>query len=340
MRLSTSVVLLGLAVAAGLASAQQAPAAPQVTYRTFAEVALYPERDAPAAAVSENESRIAAEIAATIQTIPVRVGQTVPKGAVVARLDCRDYELAVQKAQAAHDSARARAALAQSQLARARELKGQNFISAEALSQRETESAVQQAEVKLARAQLDTARHSRQKCTLRAPFPAIVKARQGQVGELASPGTPLLTLVDASGTEISAQVQLKDVASLKAAKEVRFMGLDQPYPARLLRVSPAVNRDARNVEARLAFAGDAAAPGTDGRIVWREHRPHLPDELLLRREGRLGIFILEGSKARFVALPQAQEGRPVAADLSPQTRIVVEGRHGLRDGQAFTVVQP
>lgn len=320
-----------------------APAAlaepPAVTYRSYAQVALYPERDAPATAVSDNESRIAAEIAATIVAVPVEVGQVVPKGAVVARLDCRDYELAVHKAQAAHESALARARLAQAQLKRAAELHRQAFISAEALSQRETEYAVQQADVKLSRAQLDTARHNRQKCTLRAPFPAIVKARPGQVGELAAPGTPLLVLVDAGGTEVSAQVQLKDVDSLEAAQEVRFLGLDGAYPVKLLRVSPAVNRDARNVEARLAFTGKRAAPGSDGRIVWRDHRPHLPADLVSRRDGRLGVFVIDGGRARFVPLPQAQEGRPAPAPLPPEAKIVIDGRHGLHDGQAFSSVR-
>lgn len=318
-----------LAVPAG---AQQ-PAAPAPTWKTFAQVAVFPERDAPAGAVSRNESRIAAEIPATIAALPVDVGQVVGKGAVVARLDCRDYDLAAQKSQAALDAAAARAKLAESQLARARELHGRNFISADALTQRETESAVQRAEVKLARAQLDTAKRAQEKCVLRAPFPAIVKARQGQVGELAAPGTPLLTLVDAGTTEIAAQVQVRDAESLKAAKDIRFVTPTGSHAARLLRVSPAINRDARNVEARLAFADQPAPPGSEGRIVWRDPRPHLPAELVSRRAAGLGVFVLNSDTARFVPLPGAQEGRPAPADLPADTRVVIDGRHGLRDGQ-------
>jgi len=322
-----------LALAALPALAQQPPQPAAVTTKAFKDVAQHPAREAPASAVSLNESRLSAEVSATVKEVAFDVGQVAPKGAVLIRLDARDHELALAKAQAALDSSRARARLAEQQLNRARELAKQNFYSAEALSQKETELAVHQAQVKLDQAQAAQARRNVEKCTLRAPFQAIVRSRQAQVGELAAPGAPLMTLSEATRVEVAAQVPPRDIASLKGAAEVRFAGSGGEFKVKLLRVSPAISREARVVDVRLAFADQPAAPGADGRILWNDPVPHLPAELVSKRGAAFGVFVVENSVARFIPLPGAQEGRPVAAPMLADKRIVADGRHGLADGQ-------
>jgi RND family efflux transporter MFP subunit len=327
--------ILPLLVLVALPVLAQQPAQPPVVgAKTFKEVALYPLREAPAAAVSLNESRLSAEISATVKEVAFDVGQVAPKGAVLIRLETRDYALGLARAQAALDSSRARAKLAEQQLNRARELAKQNFYSAEALTQKETEFAVQRAQVRLDQAQLAQAQRNLEKCTLRAPFQAIVRSRQAQVGELAAPGTPLMTLSEATRVEVAAQVPPRDIESLQGAREVRFAGSGGEFKVKLLRVSPAISREARTVDVRLAFADKPAAPGADGRLLWNDPQPHLPAELVSKRGSAFGVFVLENNVARFLPLPDAQEGRPVAAPQLADRRIVIEGRHGLADGQA------
>ncbi|MDH5535550.1 MAG: efflux RND transporter periplasmic adaptor subunit [Betaproteobacteria bacterium] len=313
----------------------QAPAKPAanapsaaIGARPLRELAIYPERSAPAQSLPANESKLSAEISARILALPYDVGQIVRKGAIVARLDARDFELAVAKVKASMDAVEARIALAQSQLKRAKALERQNFITDEAVIQRETELAVQRAELAVQQASLATAMREIEKTTVRAPFDAIVKQRHAGVGELASPGAALVTLIDRSQPEVSAQVQLKDSQSLKDANGAVFSA-DAPYPVKLTRVSPAVDRESRTVEARLAFQDRAAPPGTSGKLVWRETRPHLPPEYVVRRNGVLGMFVMSGGAPEFVVLPGAQEGRPVALAQPADTLIVTEGRNRL-----------
>ncbi|MCX8086115.1 MAG: efflux RND transporter periplasmic adaptor subunit [Rhodocyclaceae bacterium] len=323
-----------------LACSREAPpaaasAAPVYQFARVAEVAFHPERSAPAAVVGKHEARLSAEVAAVIQALPVDVGQTVKQGQVLVRLDARDARLALERAEAAVAQAEARLALAEAQAARARALREQNFISAEALSLRETEVAAAAADLRAAVAQRATAQRTLEKHTLVAPFDAVVRERRGQVGELAAPGSALLTLVSARELELSAQLQPQDVPSLEDAvfPAPTFVTAGARHEVRLVRISPAVNRESRSVEARLAFVGAPPAAGSEGRLVWRDPRPHLPADLLVRREGRLGVFVAEGGKARFHALAEAQEGRPAAIDLAPETRLVTQGRHALQDGQ-------
>jgi RND family efflux transporter MFP subunit len=320
---------------AGVSLAAVAQDPQPVTWKPLAEVLVHTEREAPAAALSLNESRIASEVTARVRAIPAEVGAVVEAGGVLIELDRRDAELALERAQAALASVLARIRHAEFQLQRARELHKRNFASDDMLTQRETELDVLRAERAGAEAQRASAQRELDKCTVRAPYRAIVHARQAQVGELATPGTPLLTLIDVSRIEVSAQIQPKDSAALQGAQDIRFVAPGEEHPLRLLRISPAIDRATRTQEARLAFAAEPAAPGTEGRIRWRGDGNLLPAELLSRREGRLGVFVAAGDTARFIVLEQAQEGRSVAINLAPDTRIILDGRFGLQDGQTI-----
>jgi RND family efflux transporter MFP subunit len=330
-----ALLALGSAAHAGKTlptTADPASARQAVEARRLDAIALYPQRDASAQVVALNEARIAAEISGRIEALAVEAGQTIAHGALVARIDCRDYQLARDQAQAARAAADSRLVLAMQQLDQARALQAKGFVSKEALTARETEVSVRRADVLQARAQLNTAAHAVEKCEIRAPFPAIVRARLGQVGELAVPGTPLAALIDTRRIEISAQVQLRDRVSLSHTQAIRFEGDGGTRSATLVRVSPAIDRQARTVEARLRFAADGLPPGAQGRILWRDTRPHLPAALVVRREGRLGVFVINGGRAHFTPLANAQEGRPVAVDLPPSARVVVKGQLLLHDG--------
>lgn len=307
-----------------------------IATRPFSELAIYPEREAFASVLSLNDSRIAAEISARIVEIPVEVGQVVERGAVLVRLDPADFELAVQQAEAALEAVRARAVLARSQLERARALMQQGFISSEALNQREAEARAAAADASAGEAALARARRGLAKSVVRAPFRAIVRERLASVGEIASPGTQLLRVLDASRIEVSAQVSSDDAAELPRVKQIAFV--DQAatrYALKLIRVVPALDPRERSQEARLRFTGEPALPGAAGRVLWKTQRAHVPAAFVLRRDGQLGVFVAENGKARFVALPEAQEGRPAALDLPAQTRIVTEGRLQLRAGDAI-----
>lgn len=333
--------LLCAALVAAISATRPVAAQPErigVTTAPAATVHFFPERDAPAAAVARNESRLGAEIAARIAAIPAEVGQTVPRGAVVVQLDDADARLAVAQAEAALNSARARLALAESQLARARDLQKQEFISPEALAQRETETAVVRAEVANAEAALRSAQRLLEKTVIRAPFAGVVMARPGQVGEIAQPGAPLVVLKDAAPPEVSSPIpaDLADGLGPKVAFE--FVASSARYPLRLLRISPAVQTATRTREARLAFVREAPPAGTEGRLHWRDPRPHLPAELIVQRsrngETVFGAFVVEGGRAKFVPIPQAQAGRPAPSPLAPNAQVVVSGQAALQDGQA------
>ncbi|MBI5330681.1 MAG: efflux RND transporter periplasmic adaptor subunit [Betaproteobacteria bacterium] len=299
--------------------------------KPLSELAVYPERTAQAQVVSLNESKVAAEISARIEQLAPEPGQVIAKGALIARLDCRDSDLAAERAKAALAAAEAQARLATVQFERANKLANEKFVSRESLDTRAAELDVAKANVGVNTAALKTAQFNQSKCVVSAPFAAVVVARLAQAGELAAPGTPLVSLLDRASIEVKAEVREADVRSLNAARAVRFAGPEADYPLRLIRVSPAVDKATRLAEARLRFTAKPAASGASGKIEWNTNEAHVPADLVMRRNNRLGVFVAEGKTARFHPLPTAEEGRPaLASGLKLESQIVVGGAGEIR----------
>ena len=157
--LSLSLSLLLAACGEKPTEAPPAAAAPiAVGVVRFAELGFHPERDAPATLLGKNETRIAAEASARIVAIAVDSGDAVKAGQVLVRLDAKDAELALARAEAGLAQSAARLAQAEAQMGQARSLREKNFISAEALTLRETELTATRADVQSARASRDSAR--------------------------------------------------------------------------------------------------------------------------------------------------------------------------------------
>jgi len=309
------------------------------------QVWLLPKREAPADVVARNESRLSAEVTGTLQRWGADVGASVKRGELLAQIDPRDYELAVQRAQANLNASQSRLKLAQAQLQRSRDLVAQGFFSQEALGQRETEVALVQTEVNIARAQLATEQRQLGKTRLVAPFAGTVRERMAQTGEAVAPGTVLYVLVESGHNEVNATLSPSDVAGLSNATGIQLRTREGPFAVRLLRVSDAVTAPARTRAARLAFvdAGNTPPAGTSGTLRWQERQPHLPPSLMVRRDGALGVFVVQGegerATARFVPVPGAQESRatPVPGSLSDSGLVVVRGQEALQNGQAVEI---
>ena len=307
-------------------------AATPITTRPLAEVLIYPERSAPATVESLNDADLSAEITARIERILVRVGDEVQPGEVLAELDCRDYRSRLAAQQAALRQLEAQHRLAASQLERTRSLRERRGASEEDVEQRETELLGLDAQLASQREAIVQAQLNVDRCAIRAPYRAAVTARLGDEGTLAAPGTHLLRIVQTDALELGAQLRADEVQDLRSAAAVAFDVQGERYPVELRRTVPVIDPRTRTVEVRLTFPERAAPPGTAGRLVWRTATAHVPADLLVRRNGTLGVFVASDGAAQFKALPGAQEGQPAAVDLPPDTRIVVAGRERLGDG--------
>jgi len=297
-------------------------------------IASYPERSAPATVVSLNDTTITSEVSATVTALPVRVGDVVEPGRVLARLDCTDYLHAQREALASLESLDARIELARKRLERTRLLTERQSLSEDALDERIADLAVFQAERKAAAAGLDSARLNVERCKVTSPYQAVVTERISSVGEYVSTGTPLLRIMDIFDIELSAQVPVDEIVQIERTDEIYFEYAGYRYPVTVRTILPAINSLTRNREVRLLFSRDKALAGAAGKLIWVDQRPHIPANLLVSRGDSLGIFVATERKAVFVPLAGARTGRSTPVSLPPQTRLIVEGHRALEDGDA------
>jgi len=311
-----------------------------VKSRPLSSVAIFQELRAPASVISTSNSRISAEVSARIQAFPSAVGETVNKGDVIVRLEKSDYQLALEREQARLEALQARIELADYELKRAQSLSRKQAVSDQLLKQRQTELNTLLADNKSQQATVALAKRNLDKTDIRAPFPAIVTEQIGQVGELAAPGTPLLQIVDSSNLEVTAKIQAQYAQEVSQTRSLAFVQAGKAFPLHLRAITPAIDSKTRTREVRLSFIEQRPLPGSAGELVWKQVKASLPADLVVKRKGKLGVFVVNNANdktARFVPLPVAEAGRPVMADLPPDTLVITQGRFRLQDGDAITV---
>ena len=336
-RVGVSTLLSGLFLIVPLSLGAQSSI--PVKASRLADIAIYPGKFAPATVVSLNNTAVSTQVGARIDEISVQVADIAEPGSILARLDCRDFELARKQVEAKIASLKARIELAQRRLTRTETLVDKQTVSEELLDEREADLAVLQADYQGTLSQLDKSRLDISRCMIVSPYKAVITARTGSVGEFAQKGTKLFEIVDIGQLEISAQVPATDIEQVITVKDLYFEDSTGRYDVELRALAPTVNTQTRNREARLLFTDAAALPGAAGKLIWQDNRPHISARLLVRRQDSLGVFIVDKGKARFHALPGANQGRAAPTALPADTRVVTEGQYGLQDGEAVKVIR-
>jgi len=326
--------LIGCGQGAVESAPAQQPVANAVRTAPLSELIQPLARSAPASVLAPNESQLSAEVAAPVLRVHADVGATVAADEVLLELDATDLRLVLGQAEARVRAARARVGQASQRLERARALIAQNFVSKDELLALDTERESAQAEVAVAQADQRVALRNVDKARVRAPFAGVVVERQAQVGVLASIGMPLLRLIDLSAAEVEAALQVVEAERLDQAVALVFDSQGRRYPVRVLRLAGVVDRAARTRVVRLGFVDEAAPAGSSGALRWEIPARQLPPRLLVRRGDVLGVFTVDGGKARLLDVTGASEGRAFEVDLPASTQIVVEGHQGLNDGDA------
>lgn len=316
---------LGLLTTVAIASEPYAP---------LSEIAIHPNRSAPATALSLNQATLSAQILAPVKNIAVGVSQKVAKGELLLELDCTDYRLALDTAEVALNTAQARLKLANSQKKRSDQLLGKQLTSQESADTAQVEAIARRGEFEQAKLARKKATVEVSRCQIMAPFDGIVVERAASVGQLATVGTALVSLVETHNMELSALIKPDQLEQLKQAKSLIFEA-NKTYPVGIIRLGGVVNSQTRNQEIRLAFNAARPAPGTAGKLTWMDSRPYVPADYVVVRRGTLGVFLAQNGKAKFVPLPGAIPGRPALATFKSNEKIITENLGQMVDGDAL-----
>ncbi len=221
-------------------------------------------------------------------------------------------------------------------LKRANELKNNQYISADDLLGRETDVAVLRADLLRLKVAEQAANRQAEKTKIRAPFAGVVTQRQAQQGQLLTVGSPIMNLVQISDPQIHAKIPGHLSSQLVQADRTAFLQNNTEVPVELIKLSNVIEQQTSIQTARFKPLGEVVV-GNTGQLVWYLTGQLLSAELVVKRQGKLGVFIVNGQQAKFMPLPNAQEGRPVPMNETPGWQVIIGGRERLQDGQIISV---
>ncbi len=165
-----------------------------------------------------------------VLSVEVETGDRVEKGTLLAEIDPRDVQSALDQAEADLESARVRAATAESERARSQRLLDLGLISTQEYEATKDSAAAAQATLVRAKATLDLAQKRRNDVTIRAPITGTVIERAVEPGQIIASATSGFS----GGTTL---FQMADLADLQVRAKVDEVDIGQVHPGQTARVS-------------------------------------------------------------------------------------------------------
>src|SRR6476646_10910734 len=176
--------------------------------------------------------QVGTQVSGQVAAIYVDYNDHVRKGQLLARIDPRLQNQAVDAAQAQLERARAMKEQAEGDYRRSKQLFDMNAITASEFSTVQSSFAVQKANVRSAEIALERARQNLAYTTICAPIDGVIVERNVDVGQTvaANFSAPQLFLIanDLSDMRILAAVDESDIGAIKRGQPVEFTV--QAYP--------------------------------------------------------------------------------------------------------------
>lgn len=216
--------------------------------RTEAEVPSF-----TTAVVERRDVEVVAEAAGLVEPVQVvevkanasgelldvypETGDVVTKGSLLAEIDPRDVQSALDQAQADHESASVRLAIAEAELRRSERLLEEGVIAEQELDVDRDVAASARATLVRAETSLRLAREKRQDVTIRAPINGTVLERNVEPGQIVasatanvSGGTALFLMADLSTMQVRTKVDEVDIGDVHGGQQARVTV--EAYPNR------------------------------------------------------------------------------------------------------------
>jgi RND family efflux transporter MFP subunit len=242
----------------------------------------------PAEAVVEavRQATVAAQIQGRVVDVRVDAGQKVQKGELLMRIDAREATEGAAAAQAQLIQAKAN-------YERTMNLFLQKFVSAAALDKAE-------ADLKAAQATASASGATVSHAEVTAPITGIVAQRQTELGEMATPGKPLVTVYDPKGLRVIASVPQYKLGDVKRAGRARleFPEAGLWLDASRVEILPTADARSHTVTARLYLPDEAAGvmPGMAARahfVTGKAKKLTVPPQAVIRRGEVTGVYVVD-----------------------------------------------
>jgi len=249
-------------------------------------------------------------------------------------IDRSDQAQQIAQLAAQVDSARANAALAQSNYQRAVALQGRGFVSKAEIDSKKATRDAANAQVRVAQAQLSSMRAEVGRLNVVAPVSGLVLARSVEVGQIVGPGSgALFRLAEGGQMEMRAQLSQQDLTQVHVGipATVTPVGSSRSFSGQVWQVSPVIDPQSRLGDVRIGVpydpsmrpGGFAEARITAGTTV----APMLPQSAVLSDDKGNYVYIINGKnlvERRDIQIGSVNDsGVTVASGISGNETVVL-----------------
>lgn len=279
-----------------------------------------------------NQATVSAQTSGRIAELPFDVNDFVDAGNVIMRFTDTEQRAALRRAQAALGEGNARYAEAAQEYERVSNMFENGTVSQSRFDQAKANRDAAQARLNAARSGVESAEEQLEYTVVRAPYAGIVAERHVELGELVSPGQPLITGLSLQSLRVNVDVPQSMFHAVRTIGKAFVYIDDQRIAGTKLTFFPVADVAANTFRVRVDLPDGSATlyPGMIvkvGFVVGETKRLLVPANAVVRRSELSGVYIVTDER---VALRQIRLGRvfgesiEVLAGLSEGEQVAAE----------------
>lgn len=292
---------------------------------------------------------VAARLMSYVTAVRVQEGDRVSEGQILATLDPRDQDTAVNRASAMKEevtsgiaeatagasAAKANVDLAQATFRRMSELHAKRSVTDQELDEASArlkaaqggydaaQSRLKQLSAKMTQVEQEVRMSSLQRgyTTVTAPFAGTITSRSAEPGMLAMPGVPLFTLERSGAFRLEANVEEARLASLRVGGnvEIRLGDAEETIAGRISEIVPSIDTTSRSGIVKIDLPASSAnlRTGAFGRAIFPQSASParaaltIPANAVIERGQLQSVYVVEDGTARLrlVTIGTTRAGR-------------------------------
>ncbi|WP_407935882.1 efflux RND transporter periplasmic adaptor subunit [Cupriavidus necator] len=299
------------------------------------------------------ESRLGFRVGGKIAARLVDVGATVRKGQPLARLDPTDLSLAEAGSRAQYEAARTDRDLAAADLKRYNDLFAKGFISAAEQNRRKATYEAAESRLRQAEAGLRSQSNQTAYAVLNADADGVVTAIDAEVGQVVTPGQPVVRVAQTAEKEVAIGLPEDQVDQLRGITDVSIHTWAEPQrslPGRVREIAAAADPVTRTYATRVTIPNPPAdlKLGMTAVVTFVRNGAtpaiRVPLTALLQDQGRNQVWVYDTAAGTVQPVPVTL-GEAIGNEvevrqgLAPGQTIVTAGVHLLRPGQKVRPLQ-
>jgi RND family efflux transporter MFP subunit len=311
--------------------------------------------EAPGTVKSKRMVSIASRVMGTITSLNVREGDTVKTGQVLMTIDDRDISRKLEAAESGYrealkamEASKQNRYLADITYQRYRKLYDEKVITLQEIDQIETQKRVADIEyeriqemVNRTKAGVSEAKVMHEFTKVTSPISGTVVEKKTELGNMAVPGMPLLTIEDTSSFRVEVPVDEGLSRRLRAGMpaDVVIESIGQKLQGKITEIAPAVDPMSRTILVKIAVTGTGLKGGLYARVrilTGEREAIALPVTAIVARGQLSGTYTVDERGVityRILKLGMEHEGLiEVLSGLSANERVITEGVEKASDG--------